>query len=167
LISGGGDTFLIVWDYKKGVLHKKVPLSNMLVPDDEICVTSMSVSTNILALTFEKMKRILIFDLTETGDVVFNSFVDVDFEPLKAFFDGNGTLWILNNSKTKVTTLFADSELTTELNQLEPVDTNIDIYEMGKLRKWSQWKPKQERIRFEPGPKKPNKRKRKSAIQDA
>lgn len=78
--------------------------------------------------------------------------IEVEKEVLEAAFDDLGRLWMtllkgvkcIDISKSE-TELFEISSMTDAINGIVYdagcVVDNGDLYELGKLRKWSQWKP--------------------------
>jgi hypothetical protein len=101
----------------------------------------------------------LLFDV-KGQNVTFKQTIEMDHEPLKACFDSKGNIWCTTTfDKEPLVLAFAGQGYvlaTKESKEFSGLDINqslmikgifmlsqdpTDPYEIGKLRKWSQWEP--------------------------
>ncbi|KAI8817955.1 WD40-repeat-containing domain protein [Fimicolochytrium jonesii] len=153
LISGGGDPFLLTWDWMTGKIIQKIELS---VPQDNpfiFVVTSITSHplSSLFVVTLELVNQVLIFDASNPEDVKEVQKLDVADEPLNVAFDSEGKLWIAIGLLSEGPVLAVASRganglyaidgtseaLAANLNKLgtESVDELPDYHPTSKLRK--------------------------------
>lgn len=102
LVSGGGDDFLLVWDYQNGKLLKRIDL-RPYVPDINIAVCGLQIKNNKIIVAIEGLKKVLIFQNFE-----FKNFVEVDEEVCDVFL--NQDLYICTKHNIYQNSIFKKSK---------------------------------------------------------
>ncbi|KAL2913801.1 tRNA (guanine-N(7)-)-methyltransferase non-catalytic subunit trm82 [Polyrhizophydium stewartii] len=187
LVSGGGDPYLILWDYTSGTILQKLQVIDTETVDIKttavLSIKYTSVSQS-LAVIFEKQNLILIIDASQGRSLSIKQRLATSQPPLDVAFDSKGHLWIASHA--------GDDDALVELAVLEDgaylapssshalvrniahfatptVDELPDLFEMHKLRKSSgaehyhEQKKKQQKQRNELF----DSRKRKGGAEDA
>ncbi|KAI9193091.1 WD40-repeat-containing domain protein [Polychytrium aggregatum] len=111
LLSGGGDPYLIAWNYVHGEQLYTVDLRAPLARADEnmdatadltVLAIRTCPKTHHIAVLIEKQKHVLIFDgKNAAAGITLNTIIPIDVDALDIVFDHSGHLWIskspLNN----------------------------------------------------------------------
>ncbi|XJO75738.1 hypothetical protein BDV3_006368 [Batrachochytrium dendrobatidis] len=154
VVSGGGDPFLIVWDYLAGtilqkltVLDDKVDMKNTSVLSIEYCHTF-----KLIAVIFEHLNTVLIIDASNERKLVIKQSLETIHHPVDICFDRSGKLWmsvvapdnepsvyISEYIDEKYTALISTHNLLSNIRNYvtETVDELPLVFEFHKLRKWS------------------------------
>lgn len=113
--------------------------------------------SNTLLILLQKYKGLLLFEMQECEKIKFKKSIVLNKEPLKAAFDDVGNIWVANfGGPIDVAVLESNYSLmpqsSLQLNsisqlQIENVMNDNDIYEISKMRKWSQWNPEESKKR--------------------
>ncbi|KAH9272280.1 hypothetical protein BASA83_005372 [Batrachochytrium salamandrivorans] len=155
VVSGGGDTFLIVWDYLTGSIVQKLDVLDPEKIDMKttgVLSIKYSRSSKSLAIIFEQQNIVLIVDASNGRELVIRQTLETPYAPLEISFDCNGMLWIVmavsdDEPRVAISTLVdgkyeaptASHVLLQQLSQYvtETADEIPSLFEFHKLRKWS------------------------------
>eukprot|EP00842_Homolaphlyctis_polyrhiza_P005732 jgi/Hompol1/615/HPOL_001260-RA len=127
-ISGGGDPYIMVWDYLKGVLLQRVSLLDPSVVDMKttaLLSIRHSAVSNTIAVIFEQICKVFILDAKDVREMSLKQTIVTEQPPLDIVFDLHGHLWITYAP-------VSDSNATSEAE-----DTNRDsrpLVEISELR---------------------------------
>jgi hypothetical protein len=108
--------------------------------------------TKVHNSTYDRFRGIVLFDISDHANIVFDRVVELDFEPRKIAFDSKGDIWMVTDSpETPVAILSATENYNVlksgkkldSINTIKPEEkeSKFDHYEISKMRKWSQWNP--------------------------
>ncbi|KAI8801639.1 WD40-repeat-containing domain protein [Cladochytrium replicatum] len=100
LISGGGDPFILVWDWLQGRRVQSLPLpeligSEALAPYTVLSIKSHS-KNSVVAIIFEKLNVMLILKPSKNvvGEFELAQKIPLEHDPLAIEFDHDGKLWV-------------------------------------------------------------------------
>ncbi|KAJ3190213.1 WD repeat-containing protein 4 [Gaertneriomyces sp. JEL0708] len=142
LISGGGDSFLVVWNYLDGQNVQQVEFSS---PGPVIGIVSHAES-RIVAVALEGESFVLIYDASDIKAIKETQRVSIPSEALSLAFDKTGTLFI-PTLESGVIALSPDDKKVFHVNTASPVLSTFsairsitaealpDFHTTSKLRK--------------------------------
>ncbi|KAI8918296.1 WD40-repeat-containing domain protein [Powellomyces hirtus] len=148
LLSGGGDPFLLTWDFMAGKILQQIPLQEA----DEPVAVSAIVShpqTKVVAVVLEKSKNVLMFNASNARDLQLLQKITLPTDALSVTFTDEGHLLIalapraegplveLARYSAGSFTLSQGDALTQQLNAI-PTSSDEempDFYPTSKLRK--------------------------------
>ncbi|KAI8813828.1 WD40-repeat-containing domain protein [Cladochytrium replicatum] len=100
LISGGGDPFILVWNWKQGRRVQSLPLKELIGSEHPAPYTVLSIKSHsknsLVAIIFEKLSVMLILKPSKVvaGEFELSQKIQLNHHPLAIEFDHDGKLWV-------------------------------------------------------------------------
>ncbi|KAJ3175023.1 tRNA (guanine-N(7)-)-methyltransferase non-catalytic subunit trm82 [Geranomyces variabilis] len=148
LISGGGDQFLLTWNFMAGRIVQKIPLDEL---EGQVAVSAIEshAATKVVAVILDSLKKVLLYDAADSTNLKLIQKLDLPTDPLHVCFDNDGHLWIALAPRPEGNLVeiarytagtFAISPSDPVLSQINTIptpggETVPDFYTATKLRK--------------------------------
>ena len=155
VVTGGGDPYLLFWDYLQGkALHKLDLLEGTDLPaETQFNVIALGAFQERLLVAFENLNVVLVYDASRK----LKQKLTVPGSVLDACFDAKGNLCVTGWSEEPFIQYY-EYRKEYQLSRLDLIDQVLetstkqveqghDFYEIGKMRKWSNWRPSEDRKR--------------------
>ncbi|KAJ3159796.1 tRNA (guanine-N(7)-)-methyltransferase non-catalytic subunit trm82 [Geranomyces michiganensis] len=100
LISGGGDPFLLTWDFMAGKILQRIPLEEN---EGQVAVSAIEshASTKVVAVILDSLQKVLLYDASDSTNLKLIQKLELPTDPLNICFDADGHLWIALAARTE------------------------------------------------------------------
>ncbi|KAJ3106620.1 tRNA (guanine-N(7)-)-methyltransferase non-catalytic subunit trm82 [Phlyctochytrium planicorne] len=112
IVSGGGDSFLLVWDIVSGERVQKISWMDSLSADElkqedllVLAIKSSAIS-NTVAVVINGVKGVLVFRSRNGSHLLYDERISLPDDVLDVNFDGEGTLWGIYRTESSRSLLF-------------------------------------------------------------